>query len=415
MNQKRNLLIYFTGKTTSDMGSEIQSIALALFVLDLTKSGLSLALITFAGIISALCTMPFAGVISDRWNRKKAMAILDIVHGGLIFIWAFLSLFNMLNMEILMIVVVLRGIVYGFFQASANAFILDIADRNSLRSVNSVAQTLTGISRIAGPVLGGILYGLTGITVVFFINALSFVISGISEFFIECKYQKKDGKLNFKKFFSDFKEGMIIIKGIAGLLPMFIFLSILNMIDVPINSVLLPFIGREVLLLSGIQYGFFTAVYIIGTMASGIFIATLLKKVKSKKIVHIGIIAAPAFQILLAFLIFPEVIAVFAGTITVFLLSLVILFMMGITDSMVNIPLLTNVQSIIPDHARGRVLSLLGILTAVFTPVGTMIYGLLLDSFPTHIILLVVSIITIILSIVFMYFIPWKSFEKKQA
>ncbi len=412
MTQKKNLLIYFAGKTTSELGSEIQSIAIPLFVLQLTGSGMAMGMIFFWGMVAGLCTLPFASVISDRWNRKNAMAILDIIHGGLIFIWAFLALSGNLNLEILIAVTIFRGIISGFFQSSANAFLMDIVDKESLRSANSLSQTFSSITRIAGPAIGGLLFGVAGITAVFFINAFSFVISGISEFFIKHEYEKKPGKLNFKTFFREFGEGFTIVKGIKGLLPMFVFLAVLNMIDAPIMPILVPYMGREVLKLSAAQIGLLITVYTTGTMLSGILIATLLKKVTSRKLVNIGIVLAPGFQIVLAFLIFPQVIAVIASAAAVYILAMIIFFMMGTTDSMVNIPLLTSLQVLIPSNARARVMSLFGIMSSIFIPFGGMIYGALLDKIPTHLLLLTVSVITLAISLVFIFFIPWKSIEK---
>jgi MFS family permease len=415
MTLKKNLSIYLIGKTTSELGSQIQTIAIPLFVLQLTGSGMAMGLIFFWGMIAGLGTLPFASVISDRWNRKKAMAILDIVHGGLILIWAFLSLFNQLNMGYLLLITILRGVLSGFFQSSANAFLMDIVDKEALRSANSLSQTFSAIARIAGPALGGILFGTVGITLIFFINAFSFIISGISEFFIDYHYEKRTDRLNLKKFFVEFGEGFSIVKNIKGLLPMFVFVAILNMIDTPIIPILVPYLGREVLGINPTQIGLLTTVYTIGTMLSGILIATLLKKVKSKTLVATGVILAPGFQIILAFMIFPQVIAFFTSLMALYVLVLIIFFMMGTTDSMVNVPLLTSLQILIPPNARARVMTIFGIMASLFVPFGGMIYGILLDKVPTHIILLTVSVATMIISFVFLYFIPWKRIENGES
>lgn len=196
---------------------------------------------------------------------------------------------------------------------------------------------------------------------------------------------------------------------------MFLFVAILNMIDTPIIPILVPYLGREVLGINPTQIGLLTTVYTVGTMLSGILIATLLKKVKSKKLVATGVILAPGFQIILAFMIFPQVIAFFSSLIALYILVLIIFFMMGTTDSMVNVPLLTSLQILIPPNARARVMTIFGIMASLFVPFGGMIYGILLDKVSTHIILLVVSVATMIIGLVFLYFIPWKRIEKGES
>jgi MFS family permease len=187
------------------------------------------------------------------------------------------------------------------------------------------------------------------------------------------------------------------------------------MIDTPIIPILVPYLGREVLGINPTQIGLLTTVYTVGTMLSGILIATLLKKVKSKTLVATGVILAPGFQIILAFMIFPQVIAFFTSLMALYVLVLIIFFMMGTTDSMVNVPLLTSLQILIPPNARARVMTIFGIMASLFIPFGGMIYGFLLDKVPTHIILLTVSVATMIISFVFLYFIPWKRIENGES
>jgi hypothetical protein len=94
---------------------------------------------------------------------------------------------------------------------------IDGIEKRPWRYWISFSQTFSAIARIAGPALGGILFGTVGITVIFFINAFSFIISGISEFFIDYHYEKRTDRLNLKKFFVEFGEGFSIVKNIKGL------------------------------------------------------------------------------------------------------------------------------------------------------------------------------------------------------
>jgi MFS-type transporter involved in bile tolerance (Atg22 family) len=57
-------------------------------------------------------------------------------------------------------------------------------------------------------------------------------------------------------------------------------------------------------------------------------------------------------------------------------------------------------------------MTIFGIMASLFVPFGGMIYGFLLDKVSTHIILLTVSVATMIIGLVFLYFIPWKRIEK---
>jgi MFS family permease len=318
-------------------------------------------------------------------------------------------------MEILIISTMLRGIIAALFQTSSSAFLVDIAEGKVLRSVNSIAQSINSISSLAGPAIGGILYGMFGITIVFLINGVSFIISGISELFIEYRHKKQPEKLSVKIFFKEFGEGIKVIKDIKGLIPMFLLIALLNMIDAPIIPIFLPYVGKQILGFSATNIGLLTSAYTLGAFISGITLATFMKKTDSKKLSYFGIIAAPLFQIVFAFMIFPQTLAFIASTVVIFIYSGILFFMMGFTDSFVNIPILTKIQMIIPGNMRGRVFSIMGIMSSVFIPLGYMIYGLMLDNLAPHYLLLAVSVITLILSFILQKFIPWESFDSKQG
>jgi MFS family permease len=370
-----------------------------------------MGLVLLSSVVVGLGMMPFSGVISDRWNRKNALVVLDLLNGFILLALAYIAFKNRLTLELLIVTTMIRSAIGALFQTSSSAILVDIADQDNLRSVNSIARTLNSVSSLAGPAIGGVLYGFFGITIILFVNAISFILSGISEMFIQYKYNPSHSeRLSVKTFFTEFNEGIKAIKTIKGLFVMLLFTALLNMIDAPIIPIFLPFVGKQVLGFSATNIGLITSAYTFGALISGLVMATALKKTDSKKLFNFGIITAPLFQIVFAFMIFPKTLALITSTVTVSVFSLVLYFMMGFSDSFVNIPVYTKIQMIIPEEVRGRVFSIMSILSSVFMPLGYLIYGFLLDNTTPHYLLLGVSVITLIFSLVLKRFIPWESF-----
>jgi len=413
--KNKNITLLLAGMGVSELGSQIQSIAIPLFVLRLTGSATSMSIVLLSSVVVSLLMMPFSGVISDRWNRKKAIVILDLLHGFILLGLAYLAHKDMLTIELLVITTMIRSAIGALFQTSSNTILVDIVDQKNLRSTNSIARSITSVSSLAGPAIGGVLYGALGITIILFVNAISFILSGISEMFIQYKYNSLcSEKLSVKAFFTEFNEGIKAVKNIKGLFVMLLFAAFLNMIDAPIIPIFLPFVGKQVLGFSATNIGLITSAYTFGALISGLVIATALKKIDSKKLFNFGIITAPLFQIVFAFMIFPQTLALITSTIVILIFSLVLYFLMGFSDSFVNIPVYTKIQIIIPEEVRGRVFSIMSIVSSVFMPLGYMIYGFLLDNTVPHYLLLGVSIITLLFSLLLKRFIPWNSFEIKK-
>src|ERR1700692_1165757 len=72
-----NYLLLQGGQLVSFIGDQQQFIALPLLVLALTRSAVQAGIAVSLGTIAVLAISPFAGVIADRWNRKKIMVLCD--------------------------------------------------------------------------------------------------------------------------------------------------------------------------------------------------------------------------------------------------------------------------------------------------------------------------------------------------
>ncbi|MDD5712943.1 MAG: MFS transporter, partial [Smithellaceae bacterium] len=69
----RNFRLFFSGQCISLIGTWMQQIAISWLVYRLTKSVFMLGFVGFAGMLPASLFAPFAGVISDRYNRHRIL------------------------------------------------------------------------------------------------------------------------------------------------------------------------------------------------------------------------------------------------------------------------------------------------------------------------------------------------------
>ena len=74
----RNYRLFFFGQGISLIGTWMQQIALLWLAYRLSHSALFLGLVGFASQVPAALITPFAGVLTDRWNRRRTVFIAQV-------------------------------------------------------------------------------------------------------------------------------------------------------------------------------------------------------------------------------------------------------------------------------------------------------------------------------------------------
>ena len=173
-NREFNLL--WTSQSLSDLGDGIASLALALLVLAETGSPVSAGLIGTSTMLARLVLRLPAGVLVDRFDRRRVMVGCDLLR---------LTAFGALTAAVLTGRAGLLLIVVVAVADAACSALFGTAEDASLRSIVPVAQLPAAVARnearsygtsLAGPPLGGLLYGLAP-AVPFASNAISYLVS----------------------------------------------------------------------------------------------------------------------------------------------------------------------------------------------------------------------------------------------
>jgi len=173
-----NFSALFLGGFISNIGSYFTSIAIIFLALSFTshlpenESIQAVALMTTFIIAPMLILAPIAGVISDKFDRKKIMIFGDFLGAvaafGLIFatqIWH-LYIFALLNSSI-----------RQFFYPAKTASIPRIVKQEQLLTANGFIQTSSNVARLIGPLLAGFLIAIFGFQIAFIIDGISYLIS----------------------------------------------------------------------------------------------------------------------------------------------------------------------------------------------------------------------------------------------
>ncbi len=371
LNLGKNFWLYAIGRFISQLGWAVQDVALPLYVLDVTKSGAMMSIFLIAELVPRLILSPIAGVVGDRYNRKALMVWLDIARGILLF---GVIAFGLLNLKTLLIVQVLMSIMGAFFASATSAMFADLVEKDELTRATSTVQTLGIIARIAGPILGGVIYAFGGIRLALLINAVSFFGSGLFEMLIHYEWKTKDLK-DIREIKEDLLEGLRFIKTKKALMILMSYALLINFLFNPIGAVVLPYVFRIQIGFSAQQFGALETAIMVGMLLGN---ALIMAKLGDRAEM---LLFKALFMELTLFLVITLLCSPFISLEVsyLFIAFVAVDVLLGILNALVNVPISAKLQKMMPSELRGRVFSVFDMFAMGTTPIGMAIVGVLLE------------------------------------
>jgi DHA3 family macrolide efflux protein-like MFS transporter len=366
-----NIRLLWQGQLVSQLGSQAYSIAMMFWLMEMTGSSGVMSLILIMTILPSVLIGPFAGVVADRYCRKKIIVITDVIRGFMVLPVAAMMYADVQNTAVAITIFGFTGMICGcchaFFSAAIQASIPDFAGPDKLMKTNALFQSTSQVTGILGQALGGILFRVLGAPLLILLDALSFLLSAISESFI--KMPVKDGgakkvihKAGFGGYKSSIIEGFDFVKGVPGMLATIFFAAGINFFAAQV-MVMLPFYVAGQLALDAHWYGFLLASMGVGTVLGSVFVAQL----KIKPAHRASVIILSMFMLASGY--------VLLGNSFIGWWSLLCMILVGICIGVFNLTTLTLLQTITPSEFRGRVMSLMMSFSGLSLPLGLAVAG----------------------------------------
>src|ERR1051326_5219210 len=162
-------------QVVSEIGDYFNNIAVFALVMEKSGSGLVVSRVMLARAIPAVIAGPLAGVLLDRFDRKRIMIASDLIRAALAL--AFVFTINQSRPWLLYLLSALLMFASPFFTAGRAAILPTIATRDELHAANSLTQTTQWATLTIGTLLAGFSAASLGYEWAFVINSLSFVFS----------------------------------------------------------------------------------------------------------------------------------------------------------------------------------------------------------------------------------------------
>jgi MFS family permease len=173
-NREFNLL--WSSQSLSDLGSAIAQLAVPLLVLERTGSPVRAGVVGTTALIVKLAVRLPAGVLADRIDRRRALLACDVVRLIAFLLLAAAIAAGRAGLVVIIVVVVLDACCTAMFNTIELASIRSIVPTSQLPAAVARNEARSYGTSLAGPPLGGVLFGVTPF-LPFLGNALSYLVS----------------------------------------------------------------------------------------------------------------------------------------------------------------------------------------------------------------------------------------------
>lgn len=290
---RANFTALWTGQFLSRLGDVIFNVLLPLIIYRNTNSLNYIGVVMGALIIPQIVLLPFSGMLIDRISRKLIMILADFFRILLLCFLIFLNETSDFEINYIIICVILFGAMDALFKPAYAAVRAEVHTDEIRNSANSLTQIGFQIISFVGPALAGLLYNSISISILFVIDAFTFLISAVSIMWLKLGTKpKRKYKLQWsiKGFAREYKEGLNIIFNNSWLYSTILIFSLVNIAYAGIYKVLVPWFVEEHLLLNSLSYGIIISFSGGGGILTAIFFGMNNKIKKRGKLAYLGVL-----------------------------------------------------------------------------------------------------------------------------
>lgn len=356
----RNYRLFFAGQSVSVIGTWIQIIAVSWLIYRLTNSALLLGIVAFATQIPTFLLAPLAGVIADRFNRKRIIVITQTIAMIQALILAILAIFGNIAVWHILTLSIMLGLTNGFDIPARQAFVVDIIEgKEDLVNAIALNSSMFNAARLIGPSIAGIIIAAVGEGTCFLLNSITFL--AVIFALLAIKIKPKELKAKNSHILQELKDGFIYTFGSAPIRNILLLLSLVSLLGMS-YAILMPIFAKDILGGGAKTLGFLMGTAGLGALTGTFFLASRRETRGLEKIITAGTV------------IFGLGLATFSLS-RILWLSLLLLFGAGFGMMIQMGASNTVIQSLTHDDKRGRVMSFFTMSFMGMAPFGSILAG----------------------------------------
>ncbi|GAB3768261.1 putative MFS family arabinose efflux permease [Nocardioides ginsengisegetis] len=377
----RDLRLLLGANVVSQGGDWILGVGLAYAVYDLTGSTMASAVTLLAAFLPQVVAGPLAGVLVDRWDRRRTMLVANLVMAA--GLTPLLLVTDAERVWLVYLVLVGQSVVEVFFAPAEQAFLPRLVADGDLVTANVLNGQARQVARLLGGGLGGVAAAVGGVPAVAAADAVTFVVAALLVAAIrtsgrttpgtETEDEPATGPVTgavtglLSGFGTDLRGGLRAAARERTIRVLMVYLLITQTGEGVMGTLFAPFV-RDELHGSGQVYGVISGVQAVGGLLGGLVVASLASRWSPALLLGVGSVLFGCVD--LAIFVYPTTYdAVWPAVLGMVLV--------GIPGAACGAGLMTLVQRHTTDAERGRVFSLVTLAGTVAVVAGTATAGFL--------------------------------------
>ena len=388
-----NYRLWIIGALVSNIGTWMQRVAQDWLVLtELTNhDAVATGITTGLQFLPVLLLAPYAGLIADRFNKRRLLMATQSFMGLCALVLGLLVVTDSAELWHVYVLAGLLGIGASFDAPARQAFVSEVVPGSHLANAVALNSANFNLARLAGPGIAGVVIALVGTGPAFLLNGASFlaVISSLV-------FMRKDAlhpTTPVARARGQVREGFSYVRSRKDLVLIFFLAFIIGTfgLNFQLTNALM---ATEVYGVGAGEYGFLGSIMAVGTFAGALLAARR---------------SAPRWRFLIGGGVFFGCAALASAWMPNYLLFALMLIPVGLGALTFLNSCNTMVQMSVPGQYRARVLALYLMVVQGGTPIGSPLVGWFAELFGTQIAVSIGAVLSLVASLLALFL--WQRFK----
>jgi MFS family permease len=229
----KTFIVIWSGQLVSQMGTAMTRFALLIWAYQRTGQATALALLGFFSLVPFVIATPIAGVLVDRWDRRRVLMLADTGAGLMTLVM--LVLYSTGNLQIwhLYLAEAVAGVCEAFQFPAYSTSVTMLVPRDQLGRASGMRSLSYSLSRVVAPFLGGLLLTIIDINGVMLIDIATFVfaVSAVLLVQIPRPARSEAGEAAEGTMWQQIRFGFAYISARPGLVGLLVFFAAVNFVS----------------------------------------------------------------------------------------------------------------------------------------------------------------------------------------
>jgi MFS family permease len=383
----RNYRLFFMGQLVSLVGTWMQQVAQAWLVLQLTGDPIWLGIVASAQFLPVMILGLFGGVLADALPKRQVLLAAQVVMMVLAFVLAALVITGVVEVWMILVLAVLLGIANAVDMPVRQSFAVELVGRDHVGNAVALNSAMFNAARIVGPAAAGLAIGAFGVAAAFLVNGLSFLAVIVGLWLIDDNELELPTRIDRpttpRAVVDNLVAGLAYVRQTPVVLLAVVVVGTVATAGMNWN-VLIPAFAQDELNSDAAGYGFLMAASGVGSLLAAL---------------RLVVGGRPRPSRLATGALILGVASVALALVRVFPLSLGLMFLVGFGAILMAATGNTTIQMAVPDHLRGRVMSVYTTVFSASVPIGGLAMGAIASAFGTAVAIGVGGVLTLIVGV----------------